>query len=189
MTDVLVMQAAAQAVPTVMASRGYEPDCTLGTRLLISALRHFGIPARPVPTSLVVADATMTASARRGAEPTGVLLQIGQGTGTSLAEGWDGHLVARVRADGSFFIVDPTFGQVSRRSEFTAMTGGELALIHRLSALWPNDEQEVLALPVNGGTVIYHSQPQLTWQSTSGWNHPKLATMTDDVIRSMRRSR
>lgn len=171
-----------------MAGRGYEPDCTLGTRLLISALRRFGIPARPVPTSLVIADTTMTTAARTRADPAGLLLQIGQGTGISLAQGWDGHLVARVRVDDSFFIVDPTFGQVSGRPEFEAMTGGVLALIYRLPALWPNAEEEVLELPVNGGTVIYRSQPHLTWQTTSGWNHPEMDTMTDAVVHQVGRS-
>lgn len=65
------------------------------------------------------------------------------------------------------------------------MTGGVPALVHRLAALWPKVVQEVLELPVNGGTIFYRSQPHLTWQSTSGWNHPALDPMTDAVVRQV----
>jgi hypothetical protein len=179
--DRVVLIAVAEAVATTMEGWGCQPDCTLGTRLVISSLRAFGIPARAVPTSLIVADAVATADLIAGRPPKGKVLEIGQGTGVVYAEGWDGHLLAVAQTESERVLVDTTFKQIAKHPFAAKVAPGVRVLVLTLRDQWPSVERPV-EIPLNDGTIIYRYAPQLDWKSAPGWNHPAHNEMVNEVL-------
>lgn len=175
-----VLGAVADAVATVIERHGYQPDCILGTRLAISSLRALGIPARPVATSLIVADSTAT-SAARGGTLEGQILRIGQGSEAKYADRWDGHLVAVAQTDEGSLLVDTTFQQLAKHAFAAGIIGGARVLVLRLPSQWPSVDRDY-EFPLNGGTICYRHEPQLEWKTEPGWNHPELNKMVDEVL-------
>lgn len=165
----------ADSVASCMKARGYEPDCVLATRILIPTLRECGFPATPVPTTLVVADAEATRDLRtRELKRPIRILKIGDGTGAVVDSGaWDGHLVAVARSsDNSFWLIDPTFGQVAEHPR-EATVAGRHVLVAQLESERPTPRADVLERSMNGGTVIYRHEPSWDWRAARGWNHPE----------------
>jgi hypothetical protein len=185
--DRTVLLEVAEAVATTMESRGFQLDCTLGTRLVISSLRAFGIPARPIPTSLIVADSVATEALSSGRAPEGNILEIGQGTGVVYAEGWDGHLIAVAQTESERVLVDTTFKQIAKHPFAAKMVGSARVLVLTLRDQWPSVDRPV-EIPLNGGTIIYRHQPQLDWKLAPGWNHPARNEMVNEVLARARLS-
>lgn len=170
------------ATLSVLGRNGYQPDCTLGVRLLIGALREFDIPARPVPTMLVVGDQRLTATVTSGEEPSGVVLRVGRGTGVVFADGWDGHLVAVARPREAAMLCDPTFVQVLAQPDVAFVAANHQTLALPLPRPWPTAEDPTLAFSLNGGTVAYRYDPDVDWRPAPGWNHPDRSGLVTQVV-------
>ncbi len=106
--------------PPLLAVR-FTPDCCIvATKVACGVLNHFGIPAWPQPTRLIVQNMKAWKRYRRGDHGPPLFRQgeftLGIGFGQDIRKrdpqfkGYDGHLVARV----GDVIVDLSLGQAAR---------------------------------------------------------------------------
>jgi hypothetical protein len=170
--------------------------CIASTNVAIRVLRHFGIPAYPLPVKVLVFNPQYVKLIEAGNIPwatPGIDIvkwcdehsawSIGLGSGLATPERgrWDGHLIAIVPTLKRF--IDMSIEQAARPHKGIFIEG---QLVGQYPAQFPLHEKTIQFEATNGALMIYEATPERTeYTQAKDWK-ANVQDIVRDIIAQVR---